>query len=191
VDALRTELFSGTVAVWALLEVSLRVRDRARGMGGADRDAGTRVLIAAAIGGAVVSSAGAPVIVPSLRIPGDGWNTVAGLIFMWLGLGIRVWAVASLGHAFRTTVEVDADQAVVTRGPYRWVRHPAYTGLLVFVVGFGLGANNWLALPICILLPTVALLRRISVEEAELTRVLGDRYKSYRSGTKRLIPGVW
>jgi protein-S-isoprenylcysteine O-methyltransferase Ste14 len=102
VDALRTELFSGTVAVWALLEVSLRVRDRARGMGGADRDAGTRVLIAAA-GGAVVSSVEAPVIVPSLSI----------------------------------------------------------------------------------------LLRRISVEEAELTRVLGDRYKSYRSGTKRLIPGVW
>ena len=50
----------GSVAVWALLEVSLRVRDRARGMGRTDRDAGTRILIGAAIGAAIVSSAEAP-----------------------------------------------------------------------------------------------------------------------------------
>ena len=110
---------------------------------------------------------------------------------MWLGLAIRVWAVAALGRAFRTTVEVDADQAVVSSGPSRWVRHPSYTGLLLIMAGFGLAVGNWLALAACLALPLPALLRRIQVEEAELTRVLGEPYRAYRTQTKRLVPGLW
>jgi protein-S-isoprenylcysteine O-methyltransferase Ste14 len=110
---------------------------------------------------------------------------------MWLGLAIRVWAIAALGRAFRTTVEVDPAQAVVSTGPYRWVRHPSYTGLLLIVAGFGLAVGNWLALGVCAVLPLPALLRRIHIEEAELTDVLGDRYRAYQEQTKRLIPGVW
>lgn len=67
----------------------------------------------------------------------------------------------------------------------------ACTGILLIVTGFGLAAGDWPALAICVLLPTVALLRRIRVEEAELSRVLGDPYQAYRSRTKRLIPGLW
>ena len=110
---------------------------------------------------------------------------------IWLGLAIRVWAIAALGRAFRTTVEVDPGQAVVSTGPYRWVRHPSYSGLLLIVSGFGLAAGNWLALAVCVVLPLPALVRRISVEEAELTLVLGDRYRAYQAHTKRLIPGLW
>jgi protein-S-isoprenylcysteine O-methyltransferase Ste14 len=110
---------------------------------------------------------------------------------MWLGLAIRVWAVAALGRAFRTTVEVDPDQAVVTSGPYRWVRHPSYTGLLLIVAGVGLAAGNWLALAGCVALPLPAVVRRIRVEEAELSRVLGEPYRAYARRTKRLIPGLW
>jgi protein-S-isoprenylcysteine O-methyltransferase Ste14 len=110
---------------------------------------------------------------------------------MWLGLVIRMWAIAVLGRSFRTTVEVDPEQAVVASGPYRWVRHPSYTGLLLIVAGFGLGTGYWLALVVCIALPLPALLRRIRVEEAELTRVLGDRYRAYQAQTRRLVPGLW
>jgi protein-S-isoprenylcysteine O-methyltransferase Ste14 len=110
---------------------------------------------------------------------------------MWLGLAIRVWAVAALGRAFRTTVEVAPDQGIVSSGPYRWVRHPSYTGLLLIVAGLGLVAGNWLALVGCVALPLAALLRRIHVEEAELTRVLGQPYRAYQARTKRLIPGLW
>jgi protein-S-isoprenylcysteine O-methyltransferase Ste14 len=113
------------------------------------------------------------------------------LIVMWLGLAIRVWTIAALGRAFRTSVEVDPGQAVVSTGPYRWVRHPSYGGLVLIVIGCGLAADNWLALAICTMLPLPALLRRIYVEEGELTRVLGDRYRAYQAHTKRLIPGLW
>ena len=71
------------------------------------------------------------------------------------------------------------------------MRHPSYTGLLLILAGFGLGLGNWLPLVICVALPLPALLRRIQVEEAELTRVLGEPYRAYQTRTKRLIPGVW
>ena len=82
-------------------------------------------------------------------------------------------------------------KAAVSTGPYRWVRHPSYSGLFLIVTGCGLAAGNWLALAVCAVLPLPALLWRIHVEEAELTRVLDDRYRAYQAQTKRLIPGVW
>jgi protein-S-isoprenylcysteine O-methyltransferase Ste14 len=178
-----------TLAGWALLEIALRVRERLQGRGGAARDRATRVLIALTLVPAIALAA---VIAPratALRIAGP--YRVAGLIVMWLGLAIRFWAIAALGRAFRTTVEVDPGQAVVSTGPYRWVRHPSYSGLLLIVAGFGLAVGNWLALVICVVLPLPALLRRIQVEETELTSVLGDRYRAYQAQTKRLIPGLW
>jgi protein-S-isoprenylcysteine O-methyltransferase Ste14 len=176
-----------TLAGWVVLELGLRVRERLQGRGSAARDRATRVLIAVSLGAAIALAALTASRAPRIAGP----HRAAGLIVMWLGLAIRVWAIAALGRAFRTTVEVDPAQAVVTTGPYRWVRHPSYTGLLLIVTGYGLAAGNWLALAVCAVLPLPALLRRIAVEEAELTRVLGDRYRAYQAQTKRLIPGLW
>jgi protein-S-isoprenylcysteine O-methyltransferase Ste14 len=182
-------LLSLTLAGWALFELGLRVRERVQSRGGSAHDRATRILIAAALGSAIALASLTANVDSSLEIPGP--HRAAGLVVIWLGLAIRVWAVVALGRAFRTTVEVDADQAVVTSGPYRWVRHPAYTGLLLIVAGFGLAVGNWLALAVCVALPLAALLRRIHVEEAELTRVLGEPYRAYRTRTKRLVPGLW
>jgi protein-S-isoprenylcysteine O-methyltransferase Ste14 len=174
-----------TLAGWAVLELGLRVRERLQGRGGVARDRATRALIAVTLGAAIVVAA-----VSASRATA-GAHRAAGLIVMWLGLAIRVWAIAALGRAFRTTVEVDYGQAVVSTGPYRWVRHPSYSGLLLIVTGFGLTSGNWLAAAVCAVLPLPALLRRIHVEEAELVSVLGDRYRAYQAHTKRLVPGVW
>ena len=182
-------LLSLTLGGWALFELSLRVRERVQSKGATDQDRATRILIAAALGSAIGLASVMAKVAPSLEIPGP--YRAAGLIVMWLGLAIRVWAVAALGRAFRTTVEVDPGQAIVSSGPYRWVRHPSYTGLLLIVAGFGLAVGNGLALAVCVALPLAALLRRIHVEEAELTRVLGEPYRVYQTRTKRLIPGLW
>ena len=178
-----------TLAGWAVLELGLRVRELLQGRGSAARDRATRVLIAITLGTTFALAAVTASRATALRI--NGPYRAAGVIVMWAGLAIRVWAVAALGRAFRTTVEVDPGQAVVSSGPYRWVRHPSYSGLLLIVTGFGLATGNWLALAICAVLPLPALLRRIHVEEAELARVLGDRYRAYQAQTKRLIPGIW
>jgi Isoprenylcysteine carboxyl methyltransferase (ICMT) family len=102
------------------------------------------------------------------------------------------WSIAALGGDFRTTVEVEPGQAVVSTGPYRWVRHPSYTGLLLIAAGLGVARSEWVSLAACVLLLLPALVRRIHVEEAELDHVLGDAYRNYQSNTTaRLIPRLW
>jgi protein-S-isoprenylcysteine O-methyltransferase Ste14 len=108
-----------------------------------------------------------------------------------VSFAIRVWAIVTLGQAFRTTVEVDPGQAVISTGPYARIRHPSYAGLLLILAGLGFAVGEWRSLAICVLLPLPALLLRIRVEEAELTRVLGTAYRRYQQHTKRLIPGLW
>jgi protein-S-isoprenylcysteine O-methyltransferase Ste14 len=175
-----------TLAAWALLEVSVRVAEAIRGKGRRDRDRATRVWIAIALGAAIAAAFAAR---SSLRTPEP--LRVVGVVVMWLGLALRAWAIVALGASFRTTVEVDPGQPVVARGPYRWIRHPSYTGLLLIVAGFGLAAGSWLSFAACLLLPLPAIVHRIHVEEAELEHVLGDAYRGYASGRARLVPRVW
>jgi protein-S-isoprenylcysteine O-methyltransferase Ste14 len=110
---------------------------------------------------------------------------------MWLGLSLRIWSVVTLGASFRTTVEVDQDQQVINKGPYRWVRHPSYTGLLIIAAGYGIAGGNWVSLVILLVVPLTTMLYRIRVEEAVMAEVLGSSYLDYQQGTKRLVPGLW
>jgi protein-S-isoprenylcysteine O-methyltransferase Ste14 len=178
-----------TLACWALLEVGLRVREAIQGKGRRNRDRGTRVLIAISLGAAIAAARVATAVAPPLPVP-DAVR-VFGVIVMWSGLVTRVWAVAALGGAFRTTVEVDPDQAVVSTGPYKWIRHPSYAGLLLMLAGLGLALGDWLSVAACLALPLPAFAWRIHVEEAELRRVLGDAYRAYQARTARLVPGLW
>jgi protein-S-isoprenylcysteine O-methyltransferase Ste14 len=175
-----------TLAAWALLELCVRVAEGVRGKGRREHDRATRVWIALSLGAAIVV---ALAVRDSAPLPEP--LRVAGVVVMWLGLVLRAWAIVALGASFRTTVEVDPGQAVVARGPYRWIRHPSYTGLLLIVAGLGLVSGSWLSLAACLVLPLPAIVRRIHVEEAELERVLGDAYRGYASGRARLIPRLW
>ena len=85
-----------TLAGWAVFELGLRVRESVQSKGATGQDRATRLLIAAAIGGAIVLTALTANRASSLRMPGP--HRAAGLIVMWLGLAIRVWAVAALGR---------------------------------------------------------------------------------------------
>jgi protein-S-isoprenylcysteine O-methyltransferase Ste14 len=141
------------------------------------------------LGAGIVAAVAAHSVAPELRMPAS--LRMAGVLVMWLGLALRVWAIASLGSAFRTTVEVEPGQAVVSSGPYMWIRHPSYAGLLLIVAGFGAALGNWLSLAACVVLPLPAIVWRIHVEEAELSRVLGQAYRTYQSDRARLIPRLW
>ena len=120
------------------------------------------MLIALTLGAAIGMAAAAASVAPGLRMPEV--VRALGVIVMWLGLATRVWAIATLGGAFRTTVEVDARQAVVSTGPYKRIRHPAYAGLLLVVAGFGLALGNWLSLAVCLVVPLPGVVLRIHVE---------------------------
>jgi protein-S-isoprenylcysteine O-methyltransferase Ste14 len=122
---------------------------------------------------------------------GATWPAAAGLAILWIGLTLRGWAIVTLGRYFTVVVDVREDHEVVQRGPYRVVRHPSYTGLLIAALGLGLALDNWLSVAVCIVGPLAGLLIRIRAEEAALNAQLGERYRTYAARTRRLIPGVW
>jgi protein-S-isoprenylcysteine O-methyltransferase Ste14 len=134
---------------------------------------------------------------PAAAIGGPRWPVfVAGLVMMVAGIGLRQWAIASLGRFFTTNVRIHNDEhgghTVIDTGPYRWMRHPSYTGSLTTIVGTGLALGNWAALAVLTIVPTLALLFRIRVEETALLTGLGEPYRRYTATVRsRLIPGLW
>jgi len=116
---------------------------------------------------------------------------IVGIALMLLGIVVRAWAVIALGRNFTVFVQVRDEQPVVTTGPYRLLRHPSYTGLLLVCLGIGLALANWLALVVGVVVPTVAILLRIRVEERTLLAVIGEPYRQFMAARKRLIPWVW
>jgi protein-S-isoprenylcysteine O-methyltransferase Ste14 len=116
---------------------------------------------------------------------------VLGLVLMASGIVIREWAIRTLGRFFTVDVRVHTDQTVVERGPYRWVRHPSYTGMIVFFVGLGLALTNWVSLAVLALVPTAGLVVRIHSEQRTLLAGLGEEYRRFAATRRRLFPGLW
>src|SRR5674536_21174 len=99
-----------------------------------------------------------------------------GIGLMVAGILLRQWSIAVLGRYFSRTVGVQEGQAVVDWGPYRLVRHPAYTGSLLTIIGLGFVLQSWGAVIVLIAFFGVAFGYRIHVEEEVLTSKLGDEY---------------
>ncbi len=160
--------------------------------GGRESDRGTKRIL---VGGMIAGLFGgwlAARHVPAAELPGNGWAwVVLGVVVIWAGLGLRLSAIVALGRFFRRDVIVEAGQTVVRRGPYRFVRHPAYTGNLLAALGLGLALANWLSIAAFVVLPVLGHLPRIRVEEAALESALGEPYRDYEAETARLVPGIW
>jgi len=96
-----------------------------------------------------------------------------------------------LGRFFTIDVRVHPGQTVVERGPYRWVRHPSYTGLILIFVGIGFALGNWAALAVLAVVPTAGLVVRIRIEERALLDGLGEPYHRFAASRPHLFPGLW
>ena len=93
---------------------------------------------------------------PATRFPAGRLPLfIVGLVLMAAGVFIRQWAIVVLGRFFTADVRVRSGQTVVSRGPYRWVRHPSYSGLIVFFLGLGLALSSWASLALLAVVPTV------------------------------------
>jgi protein-S-isoprenylcysteine O-methyltransferase Ste14 len=114
-----------------------------------------------------------------------------GCLFLGLGITIRLIAVATLKQQFTTTVSVLERHEIVETGIYKLIRHPAYLGYLMSLLGIGLVLGNGVGLTALVVLPLAGILYRIHVEERVLLSYFGSIYQEYANRTKRLLPGIW
>jgi protein-S-isoprenylcysteine O-methyltransferase len=128
---------------------------------------------------------------PRTALPSEHKLALAGLLIFIIGISLRWYAILHLGRFFTINVSIAKDHQLVQSGPYRFIRHPSYTGALLAFLGIAVSMGNW-ASAIIILVPIfAAFVYRMSVEERALTEGLGEQYRSYRRRTKRLIPLVY
>jgi protein-S-isoprenylcysteine O-methyltransferase Ste14 len=159
-----------------------------------DRGSLVVVIISTVLGvlGAAAGTSRAPWATIAPDLPLVRWVVFGiGIAAIVGGALFRLWAVVTLGQFFTLDVRISSDQKVVTAGPYRWVRHPSYTGLLLSLLGIGLCLGNWVSVLAIVVLPLIGLVRRIFVEEGVLLANLGEPYRAFAAGRKRLVPGVW
>jgi protein-S-isoprenylcysteine O-methyltransferase len=183
--------FWALFATWVLGENWLQWRRRLPA-GATVRDRGSMLLVIGSVWLAVVAAIGVSAAVPAAAIPTGAarWLFAFGLALMAAGLALRWYAIAVLGAAFTVMVGTRADQRLVERGPYRWVRHPSYTGGLLTVLGIVLCCTNLLCL-LTLLLPIAGHAYRMRVEEEALLESHGDAYRAYMHRTRRLFPFVY
>jgi protein-S-isoprenylcysteine O-methyltransferase Ste14 len=168
----------------------MRVRQHRFAPGPGPRDPTAFVLVAGIAGSIVAAQLigrRGPLIWPG----GALWPLVAGLSAVAVGVILRAWAVASLGRFFQCRIQIQPGHQVVDRGPYRYVRHPSYTGLALILLGIGLASGDVMSLAAVAVLGAIGLGVRIRAEERQLASALGPEYAPFAAGRKRLVPGVW
>jgi protein-S-isoprenylcysteine O-methyltransferase Ste14 len=107
------------------------------------------------------------------------------------GVALRLWAIRHLGRFFTVAVGIQQGHHVIQDGPYRFVRHPSYSGSLLALIGVGCLTFNWLGLILIAICTSLAYAIRIPVEEKALLTEFGAEYEEYAAHTKRMIPGIY
>jgi protein-S-isoprenylcysteine O-methyltransferase Ste14 len=96
-----------------------------------------------------------------------------------------------LGKYFTVDVGIQPGHRVIQDGPYRFVRHPSYSGAIVALAGIGCLTFNYLGLVLILICTSLAYALRIPVEEKALLAQFGSEYEKYAARTKRLVPGIY
>ena len=178
------------IALYPASEIALSIFKRSKTATGKsqDRGSGGWIWIAVTLG-VVAAVAVQRVQFTQLNWPDRIVRPVA-LALLLAGLAIRWWAIITLGRYFTTDVTTQQQQPVVRTGPYRFVRHPFYSGALIAFLGVGLFMSDWLSIVVLLTPITLAVFNRVRIEERALLAALGAPYADYCARVKRLIPGV-
>ena len=112
-----------------------------------------------------------------------------GLAMAIAGAALAICSRALLGRNWSATVQLKQEHELVTRGPYRWVRHPIYTGLLLMFLGNAVMVGDWRGL-LAVAIVFASFWRKYRLEEAWLGRHFGEPYRLYQARTKALIPAL-
>ena len=187
-DLTYTLIFWGVFAFWIIFELIVSGLKRTHGNSN-PRDRGSLILIVVLFWLALALAFAASFHVPQASIPGNRKSVFfLGIATMLVGMILRWHAMSVLGRFFTVNVAIQSGHALVQNGPYRYIRHPSYTGALITQTGFAIALGNWLSVAAILVCMGIAYTYRISVEESALSAALGSAYQDYVRRTRRLIP---
>jgi protein-S-isoprenylcysteine O-methyltransferase Ste14 len=176
--------------VWIGGELWLGSRRRRLPAGATDHDARSKWWLIGSVWGSVAIGLWIALLFPgSAVMSGRPAVFIGGLVLMLAGMALRFYSIRVLGTSFTCEVSTRPGQQVIDSGPYRWVRHPSYTGGLLTVLGVLVCCCNVVS-PAALIVAVAGYANRIRVEERALARDLGTEYSDYMRRTKRLIPFV-
>jgi len=174
--------------VWIGTEVWLASRKRRLPPGATDRDSGSKWLVIASVWTTVAIGMWVAFLATGAAIQsGRTALFIFGLFLMLAGMALRWYSIRVLGASFTCEVSTRPGQEVIQAGPYRWVRHPSYTGGLLTVIGVLVCCVNWASFA-ALIVAVAGYAYRIGLEERVLAHDLGRSYQDYMRRTKRLIP---
>lgn len=187
-DSLFALVFWSAFACWVLPEaIAWKVKRSANSSSVHDR--GSLKLISLLWWTGIAAGISLPLVVPQAAI---GWRRTSlffvGIGLMLAGVAFRWYSVRVLGKYFTFDVAIQRGQVLIEAGPYRYLRHPSYSGALLSMLGFGLSLGNWAGLAASLSCLCLAYAYRIPIEESALAAALGETYKQYQARTWRLVP---
>ena len=127
----------------------------------------------------------------STTLPRSTWMQIVGLVLILASILLIAWAQRALKGGYSGRIRVATGQTLVQKGPYHFLRHPAYAGFILMCLGISLGFSSLISLSAVPFLLLPGLLYRMNVEEKILLSQFGDQYVQYSLRTKRLIPRIW
>ena len=175
--------FAGLYVVWILVEFPVAKKDT-RTEGKRTLDFCTCQAYALGQAGTILTALWFPSV---WRSPGI-WHFVACLLFIG-GIAYRLWAIHTLGQFYSHRVRKMEQHRIVDSGPYRIIRHPAYSGMIAAHAGVTLYFFNWLTLAVFLIMLIPSIVLRIFVEEKMLFNIEG--YPKFAEKRKRLFPAIW
>lgn len=123
-------------------------------------------------------------------LPADDWIAWSGIALTCAGVAVAIWARYSIGQYWSARVTLKEGHRVIRSGPYEWVRHPIYTGMLLAAMGTALVIGEWRGV-LAVAVMWAAHSHKALREEKLLTTELGEEYVSYRRNTGFLFPRLW
>ncbi len=122
------------------------------------------------------------------------WNKpeiyhLIGFVFFVFGIFFRIWAIQTLGKYYSHIVRKINGHKIIDTGPYKFLRHPAYAGMITAHLGITIFYFNYVTFLIFLLLLIPSIIVRIIIEEKTLIDIEG--YAEFAKNKKRIIPYVW
>lgn len=124
-------------------------------------------------------------------LPRQDWIEWGGLGLIGLGIILRFWTRLAIKGMYTGHVEIQEGHVLVQNGPYRFIRHPGYTGFLLMSLGVSVAYSSLVGLLAILVLMLPGLAYRMKVEEKLLSQHFGDEYLKYTENTKKMIPLIW